>query len=123
MSQPNPLTSRRPWDKASRGGQKPQDVRGKSQSWCAERSSGKYWRGHLYWWSCCSSCCCPSCRSDRSDPAGGSGTWNTTGPVVDGGEPTLSLLPPSMGEHPFGQDNLGRDLFAMLMQGTQYSPS
>ncbi|MBD2762557.1 ABC transporter permease [Kocuria sp. cx-116] len=46
---------------------------------------------------------------------------DATGTLVDGGQPTLSLLPPGLGNHPFGQDNLGRDLFAMTMQGTQYS--
>ena len=38
-------------------------------------------------------------------------------PVLDGGRPTLGLS--GIGEHPFGQDNLGRDLFAMTMRGTQ----
>ncbi|MBD2764536.1 ABC transporter permease [Kocuria sp. cx-455] len=46
---------------------------------------------------------------------------DATGTLVDSGRPTLSLLPPALGNHPFGQDNLGRDLFAMTMQGTQYS--
>lgn len=40
-------------------------------------------------------------------------------PVIDGGHPTLSLVPLQIGDHPFGQDNLGRDLFAMTMRGTQ----
>lgn len=40
-------------------------------------------------------------------------------PVIDGGSPTLSLTSFTIGEHPFGQDNLGRDLFAMTMRGTQ----
>ncbi len=40
-------------------------------------------------------------------------------PVVNGGAPTLSVLPPRLGDHPFGQDNLGRELFAMTMRGTQ----
>lgn len=43
------------------------------------------------------------------------------GNVVDGGRPTLSLLPPSMGEWPFGQDNAGKDYFALTMRGTQRS--
>lgn len=38
-------------------------------------------------------------------------------PLVDGGRPTMGLG--GLGEHPFGQDNLGRDLFAMTMRGTQ----
>jgi peptide/nickel transport system permease protein len=38
-------------------------------------------------------------------------------PVIDGGRPTIGLT--GLGEHPFGQDNLGRDLFAMTMRGTQ----
>ena len=38
-------------------------------------------------------------------------------PLVDGGRPTLRFT--GLGEHPFGQDNLGRDLFAMTMRGTQ----
>lgn len=39
--------------------------------------------------------------------------------VVNGGKPTLSLT--GLGEHPFGQDTTGRDLFAMTMRGTQTS--
>ncbi|PBB08743.1 ABC transporter permease [Kocuria sp. WRN011] len=56
-------------------------------------------------------------------PVPGWWKWDpdATGTVVNGGRPTLSLLPPGLGDHPFGQDNLGRDLFAMTMQGTQYS--
>ena len=38
-------------------------------------------------------------------------------PVLNGGRPTLGLG--GLGQHPFGQDNLGRDLFAMTMRGTQ----
>ncbi|MGA8048445.1 MAG: ABC transporter permease [Dermatophilaceae bacterium] len=38
-------------------------------------------------------------------------------PVQNGGRPTMSLT--GLGDHPFGQDNLGRDLFAMTMRGTQ----
>ena len=38
-------------------------------------------------------------------------------PLLDGGRPTLSWT--GLGEHPFGQDNVGRDLFAMTMRGTQ----
>ncbi len=44
-----------------------------------------------------------------------------TAPVVDGGAPTLSLWPPSLGEHPFGQETTGKDYFALTMRGTQQS--
>ena len=57
-------------------------------------------------------------------PVPGWWRWDptTTGPVVEaGGAPTMGLSPLQIGEHPFGQDNLGRDLFAMTMQGAQYS--
>lgn len=40
-------------------------------------------------------------------------------PVIDGGSPTMSPFSLEWGDHPFGQDNLGRDLFAMTMRGTQ----
>jgi len=51
----------------------------------------------------------------------------TPGDVVNGGSPTLSL--PSwlggsgfaIGDHPFGQDEIGRDIFARTMKGTQTS--
>ncbi len=39
--------------------------------------------------------------------------------VIDGGRPTLSWT--GLGEHPFGQDNIGKDYFAMVMRGTQIS--
>ncbi|RYV51976.1 ABC transporter permease [Pengzhenrongella frigida] len=42
-------------------------------------------------------------------------------PLVDAGAPTLSVWPPSLGEHPFGQDNIGRDYFALTMKGAQQS--
>ncbi|MGM7774524.1 ABC transporter permease [Arthrobacter sp. KNU-44] len=42
-------------------------------------------------------------------------------PLVNGGAPTASLWPPAWGEHPFGQDRIGRDLFAMTMRGAQQS--
>lgn len=38
-----------------------------------------------------------------------------------GGTPTLTLFPPSLGEHPFGQDTLGKDIFARVMRGIQQS--
>ncbi|GAA2726978.1 ABC transporter permease [Cellulomonas aerilata] len=42
-------------------------------------------------------------------------------PLEDGGRPTLQLWPFSLGAHPFGQDNIGRDYFALAMKGTQQS--
>lgn len=52
----------------------------------------------------------------------------STGPQIDGGRPTLDLLPSAfdgdgmrIGEHPFGQENTGRDYFAMTMRGAQQS--
>ncbi len=55
--------------------------------------------------------------------------WDYTSPlpVVNGGAPTLTLptwLGGSgfaLGEHPFGQDDIGRDVFARVMKGTQTS--
>ncbi|MGZ0710453.1 ABC transporter permease (plasmid) [Coraliomargarita sp. W4R53] len=47
--------------------------------------------------------------------------WWTTYPVVNGGRPTLELWPFTVGEHPFGQDTLGKDVFAQVMRGTQQS--
>lgn len=41
--------------------------------------------------------------------------------VVNGGRPTLQLWPFSLGEHPFGQDDTGKDYFALAMRGTQIS--
>ncbi|WP_431711498.1 ABC transporter permease [Glutamicibacter uratoxydans] len=60
------------------------------------------------------------------------GWWDKSylaaGQVVDGGRPTMSLLPTwlggsglSIGEHPFGQDSIGKDYFALVMNGTQKS--
>ncbi|MBI5161352.1 MAG: ABC transporter permease [Micrococcales bacterium] len=40
---------------------------------------------------------------------------------VNGGRPTLSLVPLVWGEHPFGQDTVGRDIFALVMRGIQQS--
>lgn len=42
-------------------------------------------------------------------------------PLVNGGRPTITLLPPSLGEHPLGQDTIGKDYFALVMRGTQQS--
>lgn len=40
--------------------------------------------------------------------------------VQNGGKPTMTG-PFSWGDHPFGQDTLGRDMFAMVMRGAQQS--
>ena len=41
---------------------------------------------------------------------------------LDGvGPPTLRLWPFHLGAHPFGQDNIGRDYFALTMKGAQQS--
>jgi peptide/nickel transport system permease protein len=55
-------------------------------------------------------------------------TWTDLQPIVNGGEPTLSVVPKFLGGegimwgiHPFGQDSLGRDMFAEVMRGTQQS--
>jgi peptide/nickel transport system permease protein len=42
-------------------------------------------------------------------------------PIVNGTAPTLQLWPFSLGEHPFGQDEVGRDVFAEVMRGIQQS--
>jgi peptide/nickel transport system permease protein len=47
--------------------------------------------------------------------------WWTSYPIVNGGQPTLTWWPFSLGEHPFGQDTLGKDVFAQVMRGTQQS--
>ncbi|WP_029068604.1 ABC transporter permease [Jonesia quinghaiensis] len=39
--------------------------------------------------------------------------------VLDGGRPTIGFF--SLGEHPFGQDTIGKDYFALVMRGTQIS--
>ncbi|MBL1066019.1 ABC transporter permease [Streptomyces sp. 7-21] len=53
---------------------------------------------------------------------------NTIGTVTNEGRPTLSVVPEflggggvHLGEHPFGQDNSGRDYFALTMRGAQAS--
>jgi peptide/nickel transport system permease protein len=57
--------------------------------------------------------------------AGIPGWWKfgheTVTPLVNDGTPTSSLWPLAWGEHPFGQDRIGRDLFAMTMRGAQQS--
>ena len=53
--------------------------------------------------------------------------FKDTGELVDGGAPTLDLIPwidgdgLAIGPHPFGQDQIGRDYFALTMRGTQIS--
>ena len=44
-----------------------------------------------------------------------------TSDQVNGGRPTLQLWPFQVGEHPFGQDTIGKDYFALTMRGTQRS--
>jgi peptide/nickel transport system permease protein len=53
--------------------------------------------------------------------------FTSTGVLVNEGRPTLDLIPfadgdgLSVGAHPFGQDQIGRDYFALTMRGTQIS--
>jgi len=42
-------------------------------------------------------------------------------PIVNDTAPTLRLWPFSLGDHPFGQDEVGRDVFAEVMRGIQQS--
>ncbi|GAB3187802.1 ABC transporter permease [Nesterenkonia suensis] len=57
-------------------------------------------------------------------PTGEGGWWGKsflqTNPVVDGGRPTI-FQDGFLGEYPFGQDNNGRDYFALVMRGAQQS--
>ncbi|MGO2112403.1 MAG: ABC transporter permease [Pseudoclavibacter sp.] len=46
--------------------------------------------------------------------------WEQISPIVDGGNPTM-VHPFMWGDHPFGQDQIGRDIFARVMRGTQQS--
>ena len=55
-------------------------------------------------------------------------TWTDLASIQNAGRPTLSLIPEWLGgagirwgDHPFGQDSLGRDVFAEVMRGTQQS--
>ena len=55
-------------------------------------------------------------------------TWTAIPTPQNGGAPTLSLVPEFLGgdgirfgDHPFGQDEIGRDTFAVVMRGTQQS--
>src|SRR5690349_19597926 len=50
-------------------------------------------------------------------------TYLDTGPLTNQGRPTLSLIPEflggtgiHLGEHPFGQDDIGIDYFALTMR-------
>lgn len=47
--------------------------------------------------------------------------WDQIAPKINNGVPTLSLFPLQFGEHPFGQDEVGRDIFAVVMRGAQQS--
>lgn len=50
-------------------------------------------------------------------------TYQAQGPIVNpGGTPTLNFDDGvTIGAHPFGQDNIGKDVFALVMRGTQQS--
>ena len=54
---------------------------------------------------------------------GGWWIWNfdQVPAIVNGGAPTLSFTPFQFGLHPFGQDSVGHDMFAMVMRGIQQS--
>ena len=47
--------------------------------------------------------------------------YTTLNAQNNGGAPTLSVFPFSLGDHPFGQDRIGIDYFAMTMRGIQNS--
>ena len=122
MSQPQPIDVPDTVEQVPEQGQKPQDVRGKSQGQLVrQRFFGN--TGAVVSVVVILFIVVLSVTSIGIGPIPGWWKWSpdATGTVMNSGRPTLSLLPPSLGEHPFGQDNLGRDLFAMCMQGTQYS--
>ncbi|WP_309615622.1 ABC transporter permease [Salinibacterium sp.] len=48
-------------------------------------------------------------------------TWNIAVEIENAGRPTISFFPFTLGNHPFGQDEVGRDIFAVVMRGTQQS--
>lgn len=48
-------------------------------------------------------------------------SYTQLNPQVNQGAPTLQLWPFSLGEHPFGQDRIGKDYFALTMRGIQNS--
>ncbi|WGH92643.1 ABC transporter permease [Auritidibacter ignavus] len=47
--------------------------------------------------------------------------YQATGSIIDGGRPMMFQDGSILGEHPFGQENVGRDYFAMVMRGAQQS--
>lgn len=53
--------------------------------------------------------------------------YNLSGTLEDGGRPTLDVIPwfdgdgLAFGNHPFGQDTIGRDYFAVTLRGAQQS--
>lgn len=47
-------------------------------------------------------------------------SWDQIAPIVNSGQPTMQSLF-EWGEHPFGQDEVGHDIFAQVMRGTQQS--
>lgn len=53
--------------------------------------------------------------------------YDGSGTLLNGGRPTLDAVPfldgdgVALGEHPFGQDNIGRDYFAVTLRGAQRS--
>ncbi|AXR74574.1 ABC transporter permease [Auritidibacter sp. NML130574] len=47
--------------------------------------------------------------------------YQATGSIIDGGRPMMFQDGNILGEHPFGQENVGRDYFAMVMRGAQQS--
>jgi peptide/nickel transport system permease protein len=48
-------------------------------------------------------------------------TYKELNPQINQGAPSLTLWPFSLGEHPFGQDRIGKDYFALTMRGIQNS--
>lgn len=119
MSQQEPINVKEPVDPAVA---KAEDVQGKSQGQLVrQRFFGN--TGAVISLIVLTFVVLLSVTSIGVGPIPGWWKWDpdATGTLLDGGRPTLSLLPPGLGNHPFGQDNLGRDLFAMTMQGTQYS--
>lgn len=47
--------------------------------------------------------------------------WSRQDIAIPGGIPTWTLWPFDFGSHPFGQDSVGKDVFARVMRGTQQS--
>ncbi|KAK1828100.1 hypothetical protein QBC39DRAFT_360105 [Podospora conica] len=48
-------------------------------------------------------------------------SWDEIPTKVNNGVPTMSLWPLQFGDHPFGQDKVGRNIFAVVMRDTQQS--